>query len=204
MALDKTSRKLREIKECPANLSQDNIRSVYNENFSILRTVIQEMQSKMGMSNDIVNNLNIIFPENPDERLQYVMKYDNTLGKWVVTEFLGTQNKLTGNDAVKVGMKHQHIVNNMITVQDNAEIIVQEGGEVVALKGRTENVIRIDANMSYVSTANMIYMGTLMQVPSNVEVRNNGVVLTQGSVVSPSDTLTVVNAEFVLLKFEIL
>lgn len=203
MQLDNIRKSLRNIKECPSNISQDNIRTVFNENFSIIRGVLELLSVSVGSSNEIVNNINILFPENPDERLQYIMKYDNITGKWLVTEFLGTQNKFTGSDAVKVGMKHQHIVNGNITLQDNSQVLVEEGGEVVVLKSRSETIISVSTTKPYVSTANMVYLGIFGSQPSGT-INRNGAVLEQGDIVIPDDNITIEGVDFALLKFDIL
>lgn len=208
MQLDELKKILSGIKECPSNLSQDQIRIVYNENFNLIRKLLGAMVVKLESFGDVVKNIDLLFPENPDERLQHIIKYDPTIEKWRVTEFLGTQNVFVGNDGVLVGGKHQHIVNNNLEMSDNSELIIREGGEAVILKGKTDMIIPImSGTAGYTSEANMIYVGTYNGDYPDFTIMLNGNPIMQGDMVQIDDVITVTSSSeegIVLLRFETL
>lgn len=140
MLSDKDIALLKRIKEAPSNLSQDNIRTVYNKNFALIRELLESILD--GSAIDVISgNANIEFPTNPDKRLQYVLKYNVATNKWVVSEFLGTQSILTNDDAIKIGSKHQHIVSEHMVVGSQSEVMVETGGELVVLLNTFQSLL---------------------------------------------------------------
>lgn len=195
MLNDKQIADLMDIKEAPSNLSQDAIRNLYNENFRKVRALLDQMYKDSQNNNNIVQNLNIVFPSSPDTRLQYVMKYNPELQKWVVAEFLGTQNVFENGDAVKVGSKHQHIVNESLQIGIGGEIIVDAGGEIVVNDSSSNIVLPYEIQDPLEEKSlpyDYLYVGINSSETSNiVSVTKNGSdVVNSGDTILSTDYIT--------------
>ena len=183
-----------DIKEVPSNVSQDNMRITYNDNFRKIRELISDLYTEVTNSNQIVNNISLLFPNRPDQRLQYILRYDKDADKWRVTEFLGTQNILDDGEAVRIGNKHQHIVYQRIDLTGNAEIIIDRGGELVVLENTLiENIsyeIGVTPQISMPYDCEFIgvgYNGT----GDNIEVLINGQPVPYDRMIHQNDILTI-------------
>jgi hypothetical protein len=197
MLSDKILADLMDIKQAPSNLSQDAIRVLYNENFRKIRVLLQTLYSDSLNNTNIIQNLNISFPQTPDPRLQYVMIYNPSIQKWVVSEYLGTQNLLEDGEAVKIGSKHQHVVNESMTIDNGAEVILEAGGELVVLDSSNTLVVPYEIkdpleelSLQHDYMYNSINIG---ETVGNIEVLKNvgGDPVNNGDVIYSTDYLRI-------------
>jgi hypothetical protein len=115
------------IKTAPSTLSSDRVRSLYNQNFLLLKKFIDS--TKVEPPKQVTQ---LIFPANPVEGGTYNLKYQN--GQWlVVRDDIGTQYRFTGNESLLVTDKHQHITYAQLLFEDNSSVVVESGGQLVVL-----------------------------------------------------------------------
>lgn len=187
---------LKNIKEAPSNLSQDKVRIQFNENFRIIRSLLEQILKSNQTNIDIVQNLNIIFPTNPDVRIQYILKYNQSIGKWMVTEFLGTQHILDIGEAVKIGNKHQHIVHKNMDIAVGAEAIINAGGELVVIDGSAETIISytiLNPLQQLVLQDKYIFNGVVFNGTGNslTITKNGSTAVNIDDIILPSDYITI-------------
>lgn len=184
---------LMDIKEVPSNLSQDKIRIVFNENFRKIRKLIEEMRLEAQTNISVIRNLNIIFPTSPDPRLQYVLKYNDDINKWMVVKFLGTQNVFEDGEAVEVGNKHQHIVHEVLSLGEGSEVILNSNSELVVLENTASIIVGYkiadppeQMQMPYEYIYDGIHYSETLETPT---VYKNGLIdeVNIGDVILPTD-----------------
>lgn len=187
-------KKLMNIKEAPSNLSQDQIRSLFNKNFALIRDILDGILRGKALNIGDVNGANnILFPDGTDKRLQHVLKWDELKKKWVATEFIGTQNRLVSGEAVKIGAKHQHIVDGNMDVGYNSEVVIEQGGELVVLSGEsTMSLSYIIGVTDEIEITNpSMFLGVKYSENGGVTtVLINGVAISNGHTLQVGDILT--------------